>query len=456
MSMLSAILSAIRAYVLFAWHCFFAPIPSSSDGSQKARLDGFYQGQADVYDTTRNRLLRGRETMLALCASHLAALLKANGVPFTASSKETRQHPLIWIDIGGGTGYNIDLMSRYVDLAVFDAIYLVDLCEPLLNVARRRFAEKCFNNVHVICADATDFVIPEWISHNPIDARGSISLITLSYSLSMIPSPFLLLDRLSLLLHPANGMIGVVDFYTAPTPSPTFITSSPAVTTASSEALVTTTASAQPSILRPTSSGIISGGVHRKTPWLSRWFWQIWFDLDHVSLSPLRREYLEHKFGTVKSYNGRNNFFSSPAANPSRPKGLFSRLLKYIPLVRDLGLNIPFYIWLGRPIDAESAIIKFRQAFEVDGGNCIGNVSPSLSLAPSSPGSDESTKHSQLPISTPKIPNLEIGASVKCLSISTDGRSQSQSSVVSTSTRDIAAPLSSFHYQVKQVSRFCL
>lgn len=37
--------------------------------------------------------------------------------------------------------------------------------------------------------------------------------------------------------------------------------------------------------------------------WLSRWFWQIWFDFDHVSLSPHRRDYLEYKFGTVsRSY----------------------------------------------------------------------------------------------------------------------------------------------------------
>jgi hypothetical protein len=42
------------------------------------------------------------------------------------------------------------------------------------------------------------------------------------------------------------------------------------------------------------------GGTSKECGWLSRWFWQIWFDFDHVSLSPHRRDYLEYKFGTVR------------------------------------------------------------------------------------------------------------------------------------------------------------
>ena len=36
---------------------------------------------------------------------------------------------------------------------------------------------------------------------------------------------------------------------------------------------------------------------------------QMWFDLDHVDLSPGRRDYLQYKFGTVKILNGRNGMF---------------------------------------------------------------------------------------------------------------------------------------------------
>lgn len=67
----------------------------------------------------------------------------------------------------------------------FDAIYLIDLCEPLLEVARQRFAAKGWKNVHVLCQDASRFVLPEWES-GALDPRGSLTAITLSYSLSMV------------------------------------------------------------------------------------------------------------------------------------------------------------------------------------------------------------------------------------------------------------------------------
>jgi betaine lipid synthase len=56
----------------------------------------FYEGQAEVYDMTRNGLLKGRDTMLSLSAAHLRTL--------RASSPNKR---LIWVDIGGGTGRSL-------------------------------------------------------------------------------------------------------------------------------------------------------------------------------------------------------------------------------------------------------------------------------------------------------------------------------------------------------------
>ena len=38
--------------------------------------------------------------------------------------------PLVWVDIGGGTGFNIEEMDRYFPVAGFDAVYLIDLCQP--------------------------------------------------------------------------------------------------------------------------------------------------------------------------------------------------------------------------------------------------------------------------------------------------------------------------------------
>ena len=56
----------------------------------------FYEGQANIYDATRNGLLRGRKTMLNLSAAHLRVIRESNP-----------KKRLVWIDIGGGTGMYI-------------------------------------------------------------------------------------------------------------------------------------------------------------------------------------------------------------------------------------------------------------------------------------------------------------------------------------------------------------
>ncbi|KDR80288.1 hypothetical protein GALMADRAFT_92595 [Galerina marginata CBS 339.88] len=346
---ISVLLSRMfRPQIKFIWHCFFRPL---GQDNQKANLDKFYRGQAEVYDATRSVLLRGRNTMLSLSAAHLHEL--------RAASPNKR---LVWVDIGGGTGYNIEMMDKHFPISSFDAVYLIDLCDSLLDVARRRFAQKGWKNVIVLCQDASEFSLPEWT--DGADPKGSVGFITMSYSLSMIPSYYAVLDRIEHVLSPQDGLFGVVDFYTA---------------------------GKQPSLHEKAI-----GGISKECGWLSRWFWQIWFDFDHVHLGPARRSYLEYKFGTVKSYNGRNTFF--------------------LPFI----VGIPYYIWLGRPRACD--VTRFCHAFEVEGGNTIGNCSP-------------------VPLKefkeTETVPPLDIG--------------EPQMAVVKAANIiNITPPLSSFHYQVKK------
>jgi betaine lipid synthase len=84
-----------------------------------------------------------------------------------------------------------------------------------------------------------------------------------------IPSFYTLLDRIDYVLSPEDGLLGVVDFYTS---------------------------GRQPSLHEKAI-----GGAMKECGWASRWFWQIWFDFDHISVSPHRRDYLEYKVGTVSS-----------------------------------------------------------------------------------------------------------------------------------------------------------
>ena len=103
--------------------------------------------KADVYDGTRKLLLQGREDMLGLAAAQLK---------FKARTQTCKIKP-VWVDIGGGTGYNIEAMQAYLDVpSFFSQVYLVDLSPSLLEVARRRF-ERLGWGIKVLCQDARSF-----------------------------------------------------------------------------------------------------------------------------------------------------------------------------------------------------------------------------------------------------------------------------------------------------------
>ena len=114
----------------------------------------------------------------------------------------------------------------------------------------------------------------------------------------MIPTYFAVIDRIDKLLSP-EGVVGVVDFYVA---SDTH------------------------------SQAQHDTGEARHVNWLSRHFWKIWFEFDRVFVDSSRREYLEYRFGTLKSVNGRNRFV--------------------VPFL----IKIPYYVWLGRRKTSDSRI----------------------------------------------------------------------------------------------------
>ena len=99
----------------------------------------------------------------------------------------------IWVDLGGGTGYNIEAMQAFLDVPdFFSEVWLVDFSPSLCAIARQRF-ERLGWKVHVVCQDARYFRLP---SSGPIsekslvptaDTDSQADLITMSYSLSMIP-----------------------------------------------------------------------------------------------------------------------------------------------------------------------------------------------------------------------------------------------------------------------------
>ena len=163
----------------------------------------------------------------------------------------------------------------------FSHVYLVDFSPSLCEIARERVKRMGWSNVSIVCADARKF--------RPQETDAEV--ITMSYSLSMIPDYYSVVDSLQTLLS-SDGIIGVCDFYVQ-------------------------------SIVDVSSRTYTGGTFNRHVNWLGRMFWRAWFDADRVNLDGGRRDYLEYKFGTVISASERNYLLG----------------------------GIPYYIFLGCPME---------------------------------------------------------------------------------------------------------
>jgi betaine lipid synthase len=178
-------------------------------------------------------------------------------------------------DVGGGTGWNIEQMEKHLSVtSFFHAVYLVDFSPSLCQVARTRFARLGWKNVKVVCQDARTFKLSDYEDgHNVDSAVFSIGksaldessaadhvgadLLTMSYSLSMIPEFHPVIDSLASLLAP-NGIMGVVDFYVQ-------------------------------NQVQFQSRNYVGGVIDRHCMWISRIFWAAWFEMDRVFLDSSRR-----------------------------------------------------------------------------------------------------------------------------------------------------------------------
>ena len=106
----------------------------------------------------------------------------------------------------GVLGWNIEQMNEIIPISQFKAVYLVDLSpDSIWKLLEDDFERLNFTNVFVVYGDASSFVIPD---------VPKADIITLSYSLSMIPTYYSALDHLERLLQD-DGIVGVIDFYTS-------------------------------------------------------------------------------------------------------------------------------------------------------------------------------------------------------------------------------------------------
>lgn len=212
----------------------------TTGNTHASRLEAFYAGQASHYDKFRSNFLWGRKPLLAALAARLR-----------------QQDNLIWVDLGGGTGANVEMMLELLPISQFAAIYIVDLCPSLCAEARKKVQAKGWSKVvHVVEEDACTF-----------SPKQQATCVTFSYSLSMIPPFHAAIDRAITYLHPTKGLMGVCDFYVS---------------------------SKYDLPLRQMSS-------------LKRFFWRAVFDTDGIDLGPERRQFLDHQLSRLWEINSQGS-----------------------------------------------------------------------------------------------------------------------------------------------------
>lgn len=141
------------------------------------RLQAFYAPQAAHYDAFRERLLQGRQELIA-------------SLDLPAQARV--------VELGGGTGRNLDFFSpeQWQRITQF---HLVDLCPALIERAQARAVNTA--RIDLVQADAT-----RWQPPRPADC------VYFSYALTMIPDWRAAIDNAIALLKP-GGLFAAVDFY---------------------------------------------------------------------------------------------------------------------------------------------------------------------------------------------------------------------------------------------------
>eukprot|EP01035_Chromulina_nebulosa_P019355 gene19355-25221_t len=152
-------------------------------------MESFYKYQKDDYDAFREGLLHARP-----------ALMEA----FPLS----RGGNMVWVDIGGGTARNLEFFTVEVIRKYFKAIYIVDISASLLEIAQKRVNAMGIQDIvkvieHDVTAESVFTVLP---------TPGSVDIITMSYSYSMIPDKKAAIANATKLLK-QNGYLAIADFF---------------------------------------------------------------------------------------------------------------------------------------------------------------------------------------------------------------------------------------------------
>jgi S-adenosylmethionine-diacylgycerolhomoserine-N-methlytransferase len=165
---------ANKLYIFY--QMMIAPLKSKINiKNHEDELNQFYENQATLYDAYRQNMLHGKKKLVPM-------------IPF-------KEYDNLLI-LAGGTGDIIDHMPYINKL---NRVVIVDLCEKLLNVAKKRNNLK---NIEIIHHDATTY-----------ESKEKFDKIIITYSLTMIPDWKKTIEVIKNNLKD-GGYVGVADFTT--------------------------------------------------------------------------------------------------------------------------------------------------------------------------------------------------------------------------------------------------
>ena len=215
------------------------------------------------------------------------------------------------------------MMSEYLPLDRFKAVYVVDLCHSLCEQAKLKVAAKGWTNVHVVEGDACAFTPPE----------GEATLVTFSYSLSsewargagqraFVPGHWGAAVQKGG-RRPGLRAEGARSVPPAPqtvppcpqhppnqhpsTPPPPHPTPPPPVIPPFIDAIDNAVSWLAPDGLLAVSDFFVSARYDvpmRQMTWARRFFWRSVFDIDNIDIGPERRQYLETKLEVGRGGGG--------------------------------------------------------------------------------------------------------------------------------------------------------
>jgi len=184
---LSDFITGIKVVTFPLWK----PLVSSSlkaTGHAKD-MESFYKYQKNDYDAFREGLLLARPSLIE------ALPLKKGG-------------NMVWVDIGGGTARNLEFFPVDVIRKYFKAIYIVDISTSLLEIAQKRVIAMGLEGIVTV----VEFDVTSDKVLSVLPKAGTVDIVTMSYSFSMIPNQKAAITNATKLLK-KDGYIAIADFF---------------------------------------------------------------------------------------------------------------------------------------------------------------------------------------------------------------------------------------------------